>query len=280
MPCGGGSTGTPTLTRKTTHRFPTCGLVTCCLSSHAALVMAAFTDFLDDLGHEWLEICGATARDHSIVDDYWFILPVGARIDHIGTYCLVGRCVGALDHTGLDQQPRAMADGGQYLAGFVEVPDELHGLVIDPQEVRIDLAAGDDERVVGLGVDVLEIFVDRDGLAPILVIPAPDFIGALPVLGRRDLDCGPSLPQLVPRSRQLNLLDAVGGDDEDFGILDVHGASPSLPTFHSFNVSVSVELLGHQGAGGRFSAQAQRTSSLTLRYESRAPAPMVRGNGF
>src|SRR5690606_10026653 len=98
----------------------------------AALVMTTFADLLLDLGHERLEIGGAPARDHAIIDDDRLVPPVGAGVDHVRSDRFVGGGIGALDDACLDQQPRPVADGGEDLARPIEVPDELHGFFVDP----------------------------------------------------------------------------------------------------------------------------------------------------
>jgi len=149
-----------------------------------SVVMPAFLYFLDDLRDKGLEVSRISACDQSVIHHNWLIAPVRASVDHVRFDRLVRRCVRAFHNAGLNQQPWPMADSGERLARFIELPDQLNRFLIYPQEIRIDLSAGNDQGVILLWVDILEIFVDWDLLAPVLHIPTADHVGALTVLGR------------------------------------------------------------------------------------------------
>src|SRR5690606_22039581 len=141
---------------------------------------------------------------------------------------MVGRGRRTLHDTGFDQEPGTVADRGQRLSGLVELPYQLHRLLLHPQQIRVDLAARNDQGVVFVRVDVFQILVDWDFLAPVLHVPAANYVWTLAVLWRSDMNRRTRLAQLVTRYRQLQLLDAVGRHYKNSCVLDVHDASPLL----------------------------------------------------
>jgi hypothetical protein len=58
----------------------------------------------------------------------------------------------ALRDAGLDEQPRRMTNGRDDLLRVEDVLDELQRLRLDPQQVRIDLAAGQNDTVLVCGL--------------------------------------------------------------------------------------------------------------------------------
>src|SRR3954447_25421287 len=118
-----------------------------------------------------------------------------------------------------------MADRGHYLAGVEKAPDDFNRLWFEAQLVGVDLTARQHQRVVVGDIHLLKILVDRNGLAPIGLVPAVDLPALLTRLGGCDLDRCTSVRELLLRDEQLGLLEAVRGQDEDFGLLNVrHGS--------------------------------------------------------
>ena len=117
-------------------------------SGRAAPGVTPFSDFLDDLLAEDFQIAWIARGDHALVDDHLRILPLGAGIDHIGPDRLVRRHPAALRDVRFDQKPGCMANGGNNLVGVEDVPDEFQGFGFDAQQIRIDLAARQHDRLV------------------------------------------------------------------------------------------------------------------------------------
>jgi hypothetical protein len=138
--------------------------------------MRAFAHFLDDFAHEGLEISGITARDEALIRHHRLIAPLASGIGHVGLDGVEGRALLALDDARFYKQPRSMADRSDDLARRVEGPDDLDGFRLRPQLVGIDLAAGQNERIVGRRIDAFDILVDLDALAPILLVLAANFV--------------------------------------------------------------------------------------------------------
>ena len=183
--------------------------------------MRAFAHLFDDLVHEGFEIAGIAAGDEALIGHDRLVAPLPARIDHVGLDRVVGRALLALDDARLDQQPRRVADRGDRLAGRVEGANDLDGLRLGAQLVRIDLAAGQHERVVFRRVHIVDVLVDGHGLAPIRLVPAIDLAGLHARFRSGDFDGRAGIRQLLLRHHQFRLLEAVGRHDEDLGLFDV-----------------------------------------------------------
>jgi hypothetical protein len=145
-----------------------------CESGRAALGVTALLDLFYDLSAEGFKIARITGRDHSLIDDDFRILPLGTGVRDVGLDGLERRHPAALGDAGLDQQPRRVADCRNDFLRIEDVLDELERLRFDPQQVRIDLAARQNDRVVVAGRDLVERLVDLDRPAPILLVPTLD----------------------------------------------------------------------------------------------------------
>jgi hypothetical protein len=88
------------------------------------------------------------------------------------------------------------------------------------QQIRVDRPAGNDKRVILVDSDRIDGAVDRDRLAPIVVIPAPDLAG----LERDNVDRGAGFLEPLFWHRQFRLLETVGREDGNSLVADVsHG---------------------------------------------------------
>lgn len=136
--------------------------------------MAAFFDLLDDFGDERIEIAGISRGDDALIGNHGLVNPASTGIFHIGADRGIGRCLTAAQRISFDQQPRPMADSSDDLAGRDEIAHQLNGLGIGPQDIRIDLTTGNDQRIVIAGRSLFdsEVYIDR--VTPVLVIPAFD----------------------------------------------------------------------------------------------------------
>lgn len=109
-----------------------------------------------------------------------------------------------------------MADRRDRLAALDEVAHDLHRILVVAQDVGVDLAARQHEGIEFLGLDVFGLQIDRDGVAPVLLVPALD----LARLDGSDLDVGPAFSQFLHGDAQLRPFVAVGCEDQDVGGLD------------------------------------------------------------
>ena len=93
---------------------------------------------------------------------------------------------------------------------------------IDAQQGRVDLPAGQHQRIVIGGVHLRQLAVDLDGAAPIGAFPAAN---VLPI-GRDHMHLCARLAQRVARLLKLGLLKAIGCENGDLGGFDIrHGIS-------------------------------------------------------
>ncbi len=98
------------------------------------------------------------------IDDDLLVDPVRPGVAQVGLKAGVARERAAVDHVGLDQRPRGVADGGHRLVLREERLRECHGVGIHPQVVGVHHAAGKDEGVELRGVGVGREHVDRLGV--------------------------------------------------------------------------------------------------------------------
>lgn len=182
--------------------------------------MAAFADFLDNLGAERIQVTGIARGDKGFIHHDCAVFPFAAGIFDIGTDGLIACDIAVLDHTGLNKQPWRMADRGQRLAAVEEVEHETHRISIGAQNVGIDLAARQHQRIIILHFGVLDMFVDRDAFTPIILIPALDVV----ITDGEDGDVGSLFPKAFDRRKQLRFLKAVRGKHSDFTVFNLrHG---------------------------------------------------------
>ena len=103
---------------------------------------------------------------------------------------------------GLDEEPRSVADHGDRLARAVERAHEVQRLLVLPQRVGADQAAGEEERVVILRVRRLEGAVHAHLLARIEEVDRAQPAGPQ----RHDLHLRPVVRQCFYGRRNLHLL--------------------------------------------------------------------------
>ena len=113
------------------------------------------------------------------------------------------------------------------------------GVLVLAQVVRVDGAAREQQPVVVLRRGVADGLVDREPVAAVdVVVHGLD----LAALQRQQLDLGAGLAHRLARSLELDLLDAVGGEDRDL---------------------LALQLIGHGGCsfgGGRMLPRVKRGS--------------------
>lgn len=181
--------------------------------------MLAFAHFLDDLFRERFEIAGIARGDDALIGHDFAVFPFGAGIDHVGLDRIIRRHLAALGDAGLDQEPRRMAHGGDRLAGIEKRLDERQRVLVDAQQIRIDLPAGQHDSVVIVGLRARERLVDLHRAAPVLLVPAFD----LAAFRRDDIDLRARGFQPIARNFEFRLLETVGGENEDFLAVEFSG---------------------------------------------------------
>jgi hypothetical protein len=67
-----------------------------------------------------------------------------------------------------------VADGGDWLSGFEEAAHEAHGALVHSQPIGVHHAAGKHECVELIGARAVEREIDRDLIAPMIVLPGLD----------------------------------------------------------------------------------------------------------
>src|SRR4051794_3973487 len=113
--------------------------------------MTTLLDLFDDLGAEGFQVSWIARRDQALIYDDFRIFPLGACVRNVGLDRLERRHPAALGDTCLDQEPRSVTNSRDNLLRIEDVLDELQCLGLDPQQVRIDLAAWQNDRVVVTG---------------------------------------------------------------------------------------------------------------------------------
>ncbi len=114
-----------------------------------------------------------------------------------------------------------MADRADRLAGAGEGAHEIGGVLDDPELVGIGHAARQHQGVIVAGLRFAQHPVDPDLLARGQVVEALD----LALLGGDDLDLGAFLLERLQRLGELDLFEAVGGQDGDLLALELSGHS-------------------------------------------------------
>ena len=116
----------------------------------------------------------------------------------------------ALQHVGLDEGPRRVADRGDRLAGAHEVADERDRLLVHAQGVGVGHATGQHQDVEVVGGDLGDELVDRARLGLVEVVEGLHL--ALGGAEQHRLVTG--VAHGVPRVGELDALDALGSDEE------------------------------------------------------------------
>ena len=173
---------------------------------------------------------GLARGDQALVDDDLLVDPVAAGVADVGPQRRPRRDRAAAQHVGLDQRPRGVADRGDRLALLEEAADEGDGVLVHAQEVGVGDAARQHEAVVVGRVGVGDRAVDRERVGLVEVVEGLD----LARLGGEQLGLAALALDRLPRLGQLDLLDALGGDEERDPLalkLVGHGGSSSVRGF-------------------------------------------------
>ena len=103
-----------------------------------------------------------------------------------------------------------MADGGDRLVGHGEFAHDGHRALVHPQDVGVDLATGQQQRVIAVAIfDRIDGLVDGDAFAPVLFVPAADRT----FLETDDDGFDTRLLQIGLGLHQFGLFEAIGGED-------------------------------------------------------------------
>ena len=113
-----------------------------------------------------------------------------------------------------------MTDGGDRFVLGAEFGDDFQRIIIDAQQVGVYLAAGQNQHVEIIDLDLGNRKIAGNLVAPIVRIPAGDIL----TIRGGDFNICPGFSERIPRHFQLRLLEAVGSHNQDFGIGDTrHG---------------------------------------------------------
>ena len=97
-------------------------------------------------------------------------------------------------------------------AGVEECLRERHGLGLNPQRIKVDEAARQEQSIEFLRFGLIERNVDPELVTPFSEFPRADAFG----LRRDDLALRASFIECLPRPLQLNLFETVRHQDRDF----------------------------------------------------------------
>src|ERR1700733_4010954 len=136
------------------------------------LQMFSIGNFFDDLLAEYCEVVRLAAGDEVSVQNNLFIDPVSTGVLEVGLERGPGGDFLAAHDSGFDQCPWSVADGRDRLAGIGEFSHEVHRLEVGSQVIRIDDAAGKNQRVVIRCPGLIDRLVYFEGVAPFLELPA------------------------------------------------------------------------------------------------------------
>lgn len=75
---------------------------------------------------------------------------------------------------GLDERPRTAADHGDWFTVFEELFDQVHGVRIHAEIIRVHDSAGKKQRIIITRPRLIEVSVDLNFLTPLGMIPAAD----------------------------------------------------------------------------------------------------------
>jgi hypothetical protein len=188
------------------------------------ICLASFGQSFDELIAEGGDVFGFAAGDEVAVLHDLFVDPVGTGVLEVGVDGGPGGDGLSFDYVGFNQAPGTVADGSDGFSGFDELFDEGDGVLVGAELVGVDLAAGEDEGVVVGGFDFVDEVIDFDGLSPVGVVPTLD----LAFFDGDDFDGGAGFFEILLGIGELDLLEAVGGEDGDLFAADLFGHSVLL----------------------------------------------------
>jgi hypothetical protein len=178
----------------------------------------SFGNFLDDLVAESFQVTRITRGDNASIVYDLAVFPLRASVFHVGLDGFIRGHLSALSDAGLYQKPGCMTHGRDDLLGLENFFDEFQRLRLDTREIRIDLAARQDDGIVFRCGYLLKSLINFYRPTSVLLVPALDF-------ARRQRDdvhyCAGGL-EPVPRHFQFRLLKPVGRQDRDFLPFDTH----------------------------------------------------------
>lgn len=131
--------------------------------------------------------------------------PFRAGVDDVRFDGLVRGHSAALGDSCLDQK---VADGGDNFLLVEDLLDEGERLGLDAPQVRIDLTAGENDRVIIRSRNLTQC-LDLDRSTSVLLVPSLDFAGPK----RNDVDFGAGGLKFVAGNLQFGLFKALGGEN-------------------------------------------------------------------
>src|SRR3954451_20674097 len=209
------------------------------------VLVPALAELLDRLRAEGGDVVGLAARDETLVDVELLVDPGAPRVAAFGRKRRPRRDRPALHDARLDEDPRPVADRRDRLLGLREGGREVHGVLVGAQKVAVRDAAGNQQAVVVVRAGVRDLLVDRQLVAVVEVVEGLDLAG----VEAEELGARAGLLERLARLGQLDLLDAVGGEDRDL-------LAVQLAHVGSFPFGCSG--LGYRRAGGAKRARLAR----------------------
>src|SRR4051812_19646089 len=175
------------------------------------VLVLALAELLDRLRAEGGDVVGLAARHEALVDVDLLVDPGAAGVADVGRKRRPRPDRAAPHDARLDEDPRPVADRRDRLVGLGEGGRELDGVLVGPQEVAVRDAARDEQAVVVVDAHVGDRLVDRELVAVVEVVEGLDLAG----VEADELGARAGLLERLARLGQLDLLDAVGGEDRD-----------------------------------------------------------------
>jgi len=172
----------------------------------------AFGELFDQFSVEGFEVFGAAAGDEALIYHARLIGPVGTSVNEVGLDRGVGRNAAAFDDIGFDEQPGAVADGGDWLMLLEELADKGDRGGVGAEGVGVGQAAGDEKSVEDGGGCFGDDKVDGEAVRFVMVVEALDLTRG----EADDSDFSARGFESLNGGSELDLLEAIGCEYGNF----------------------------------------------------------------
>src|SRR5262245_19463799 len=170
--------------------------------------MDTLGDLLDKLLIERRDVIRLAAGDEAVVNNDRLVDPVCSGIFQVGLDRLVRGHSLPFDESGVNERPRTVANGSDWLARFVERSHELERPLVATEFVGIHHTARQYQSIKTVRPRRLEWYIDCKLIAPFGVVPAFHFAR----VGRYDGHLRARFFQRLLRPRQLDLFKTIGDE--------------------------------------------------------------------
>src|SRR5690606_15854724 len=144
-------------------------------------------------------------------DDDGLVHPFSAGVAQVGPDRWPGGYAAAARDARFDEQPRAVADRRDWLAGLEEGAHEVDRLLVESKIVGIHLPARKDERIEVVSACAVDVQVHVERVAPLRVVPS---LHALALRGY-DHRLGARIAQRLHGRGHLDLFETVVDENRD-----------------------------------------------------------------